>query len=151
MSSDIVWEDPPATALNVRKKTAYTEFAAALRQNPGRWAVAPGERASADSAKNTAANITRGSMRDFPKGEFETAVDGPKLWVRFKGDAGAPADPSGNDEVAVGAMQHRASDVRQWARDNGFDIPDRGRLPQHVITAFEEAQERDEGTAPSAG
>lgn len=145
MSNDIRWEDPPETALNVRKRTAYTDFTKVLRENPGKWALAPGERKSHESAKNTAQNIQRGVMRDFPKGAFETAVDGSKLYVRFKDPATRPEGEhpeGGNEEIAVGTLQHRAADVRAWARLNGFsDIPERGRLPQHVIHAFEEAQE----------
>lgn len=84
-------------------------------------------------------------MRDFTRGEFETAVDGPKLYVRFVDPATRSQDEpteGSSDEIAVGSMQHLAADVRTWARTNGFaDIPERGRLPQHVIHAFEEAQE----------
>ena len=31
------------------------------------------------------------------------------------------------------------SDVRTWARENGYDLADRGRIPANVIDAFEEA------------
>lgn len=29
--------------------------------------------------------------------------------------------------------------IRDWARQNGFDLADRGRIPANVITAFDEA------------
>ena len=145
MSSDIQWEDPPEHALTIRRKTTYTDFAQALRQRPGQWAIAPGERASADSAKNTAANILNGRMKDFPKGECQAVVDGPKLYVRYR-DPVAVEHEGGGEEIAVGSQQHRAADVRAWAKENGFsDIGDKGRLPQHVIAAFEEAQDGPEG------
>jgi hypothetical protein len=43
---------------------------------------------------------------------------------------GAPA-PVANRE------QTRA--IREWARKNGFDLADRGRIPSHVLEAFEKA------------
>ncbi|MDO9380108.1 MAG: Lsr2 family protein [Nocardioidaceae bacterium] len=32
-----------------------------------------------------------------------------------------------------------ASDVRVWARENGHDVPDRGRIPSEVKDAYEAA------------
>ena len=32
-----------------------------------------------------------------------------------------------------------AREVRDWARSNGFDVPDRGRIPADVRTAFDAA------------
>lgn len=31
----------------------------------------------------------------------------------------------------------KASDVRQWARENNIDVPERGRIPADVIAAYE--------------
>ena len=44
----------------------------------------------------------------------------------------APSRPAANRE------QTKA--VREWARQNGFDLADRGRIPANVIEAYEEAQ-----------
>lgn len=30
-----------------------------------------------------------------------------------------------------------AAEIRAWARDNGYDVPDRGRIPQEVRDAFD--------------
>jgi hypothetical protein len=30
--------------------------------------------------------------------------------------------------------------IRDWARENGFELAERGRIPAHVIAAYEEAQ-----------
>jgi hypothetical protein len=30
-----------------------------------------------------------------------------------------------------------AAEIRGWARSNGFDVPDRGRIPQEVRDAFD--------------
>src|SRR5437868_4501838 len=32
-----------------------------------------------------------------------------------------------------------ASEIRKWARDNGHEVPDRGRIPSEVLAAFESA------------
>jgi hypothetical protein len=44
----------------------------------------------------------------------------------------APAAPTSADRE-----QTRA--IRDWARKNGFDLGDRGRIPGHVVTAFDDA------------
>lgn len=38
------------------------------------------------------------------------------------------------------ADRERTKTIRNWARDNGYELAERGRIPAHVITAFEEAQ-----------
>lgn len=40
---------------------------------------------------------------------------------------------------AVSAAGASASDVRAWARENGFDVPARGRIPADVRQAFDAA------------
>ncbi|MEO9324331.1 Lsr2 family protein [Nocardioides sp. C4-1] len=32
-----------------------------------------------------------------------------------------------------------AAEVREWARSNGYEVPDRGRIPAHVREAFDAA------------
>ncbi|WP_299056346.1 Lsr2 family protein [uncultured Nocardioides sp.] len=32
-----------------------------------------------------------------------------------------------------------AAEVRAWAKDNGYDVPDRGRIPSEVREAFDSA------------
>src|SRR5436190_1008732 len=44
----------------------------------------------------------------------------------------APSRPAANRE------QTKA--VREWARQNGFELADRGRIPANVIEAYEDAQ-----------
>lgn len=34
----------------------------------------------------------------------------------------------------------KTSDVRQWARENGYDVPERGRLRPDIHEAYEAAQ-----------
>jgi hypothetical protein len=45
--------------------------------------------------------------------------------------AGAPADP---------ASRERAQAIREWAREAGHDVSDRGRIPANIVEAYEAAQ-----------
>ena len=38
-----------------------------------------------------------------------------------------------------GNSKHDLSDVRSWARENGFQVSDRGRVSSEVIAAYEKA------------
>ena len=40
---------------------------------------------------------------------------------------------------AAAALGPSAREVRDWARSNGFKVPDRGRIPADVREAFEKA------------
>lgn len=37
-----------------------------------------------------------------------------------------------------------SSPVRDWAKANGYEVGDRGRIPDHVVLAYEEAQSEPE-------
>jgi hypothetical protein len=38
------------------------------------------------------------------------------------------------------ADREQTKAIREWARQNGFELADRGRIPTNVIDAFEDAQ-----------
>ena len=40
---------------------------------------------------------------------------------------------------AATSLGPSAREVRDWARSNGYDVPDRGRIPADVRSAFEAA------------
>jgi hypothetical protein len=40
---------------------------------------------------------------------------------------------------SAAALGPSAREVRDWARSNGFKVPDRGRIPAEVRAAFEKA------------
>lgn len=42
-----------------------------------------------------------------------------------------------------------ASDIRTWARDNGYDVPGRGNIPNDVRTAYDTAHPAPNGTGTS--
>lgn len=63
---------------------------------------------------------------------------------RVKRGAGKPT--STPSAPAVDREQTRA--IREWARQQGHDLADRGRIPGHVIQAFDEAHSaKNTGTA----
>lgn len=39
----------------------------------------------------------------------------------------------------TGASGPSAAEIRAWAKDNGFDVPDRGRVPSEVRKAYDSA------------
>lgn len=163
---DIIWEDPPPTArIGAARSGKYAAIARALRDpdnedpdSPGksRWARLPQDAPprSEKTADNLQSNIRRGINGDFkPKGAFDAAVDGNEVWVRYLGEPPPepPKAPSrsaedGGDQGAQGGSEPRSdvnpAEVRAWARNNGFSVPDRGRLPQNVIDAYRVAQQR---------
>src|SRR5438045_1715747 len=41
--------------------------------------------------------------------------------------------------VAPAANREQTKAIRDWARQNGFDLSDRGRIPSNVLEAFDQA------------
>lgn len=145
--TDIVWEEPPAHVLKPVRKGGYQAFAQTLRQNKDRWAVMPtldGAERSPKGAVNTAQNVRRGVMPAFPKGEYEVAVDGAKVYVRYTGPVeaqGRGSEPAPRDDTEE---RQDPAEVRAWARRNGYEVPDRGRLSRVVLDAYETAMRQQE-------
>ncbi len=46
---------------------------------------------------------------------------------------------SPSSSASTAANGTSASEIRDWARSNGMDVPDRGRIPANVREAFESA------------
>ncbi|KAA2255984.1 Lsr2 family protein [Solihabitans fulvus] len=65
-------------------------------------------------------------------GIAEFVASGRRLGGRAKRGS-APAS-SGS-----GRTKEQTQAIREWARGNGFDLSDRGRIPANVIEAFEAA------------
>lgn len=146
---EIMFEDPPAVALaKLRTPGKYVDWAYALRepQNRGRWAKlpdAPDGQRSEKGAENLAQNIRRGATAGFkPKGSYEAVPHQGEIWVRYIGDAEEhreeppPPPPPGTQPLA------NPAEVRAWAKNNGFNVPDRGRMPNEVYDAYYKAQGR---------
>lgn len=45
----------------------------------------------------------------------------------------------GGGRAAAAAGGTSAKEIREWARDNGFTVPERGRIPADVREAYESA------------
>jgi hypothetical protein len=55
-------------------------------------------------------------------------------------EARPPATGSAESESTTGVgSEPRPAEVRAWATAHGFDVSDRGRIPRHVVTAYEAA------------
>jgi hypothetical protein len=48
------------------------------------------------------------------------------------------------------ASANEASQIREWAQENGFELAGRGRIPSHVVEAYKEAQVEDKPKAKVA-
>jgi Lsr2 len=53
---------------------------------------------------------------------------------------GAQGSGAAGRSGAAGASGPSASEIRAWARENGFDVPERGRVSSEVREAFLAAQ-----------
>lgn len=164
---EIIWEDPSATALARNKPGKYVEFAVALREHPKKWARLPGEPRTEKGAAGAAQNIKRGQTAGFARGEYdavpdEIEVEGQKEWhvyVQFLGEVRAPAakptpsgepggsgeeDGNGGHDMTAGEQPRRSATpdvVRAWAREHGYTVPDRGRLPETIWEAYDARDE----------
>ena len=52
---------------------------------------------------------------------------------------GAAPRRAGARKTAAGDSGPSAREIRDWARDNGFDVPDRGRVSADVRSAYDAA------------
>jgi hypothetical protein len=52
---------------------------------------------------------------------------------------GRSTTSSGSSRSSGAAGGAPASEVREWARSNGFTVPDRGRIPSEVRSAYDAA------------
>jgi Lsr2 len=48
------------------------------------------------------------------------------------------------------ASANEASQIREWAQENGFELAGRGRIPSHVVEAYKAAQAEDKPKAKTA-
>lgn len=145
---EIEWEDPPDLALaRVRTPGRYVDFAFALKEHPERWARLPDAETprTEKGAQNAAQNIRRGTTAGFtPKGAYEAVADEGKVWVRYV----PPKEPVAGEETEEDTPpaprrqrpQYDPSVVRAWARNNGFNVTDRGRIPDEVTEAYGRSQ-----------
>lgn len=74
-----------------------------------------------------------------------TADNAAKLRADFAAWINAGRRVAGRKQAAKAALGGRArrrsntDDLRAWARANGYDVKDRGRVPAEVVAAYEAA------------
>ena len=54
------------------------------------------------------------------------------------------AAPGQQDNSALDFPRQQRLAIRNWARDNGYDVGERGRFSRDVLEAYREATEEDE-------
>lgn len=70
--------------------------------------------------------------------EFKSAIGGFVESARRAGKVAAPR-ASSNGTVRAQVDREQSAAVREWARKNGYDVRDRGRISATVQQAFDEA------------
>lgn len=55
------------------------------------------------------------------------------------GRSGGGRGGRGSARARGGGDRARTAEIRQWARDNGHQVPDRGRLPASIVEEYEAA------------
>lgn len=144
MSVKLNFEEPPEHILATAGRGMpgrYVEFAVALRDHQDKWAVLPtpdNATRTEKGAKATAQNIRRGKVKGFTAGEYQAVTDGHKVWVRYVGAAEPSSGAGDTDDDAddEGARRSMAPLIRQWAMEQGLNIPERGRLPREIVDAY---------------
>ena len=63
----------------------YTEFADALRGRPGEWAIWPVKLKNDLTARTVTASVRRGTLKNFPAGQFEATQRGTTVYARYVG------------------------------------------------------------------
>lgn len=77
----------------------------------------------------------------------EKLRDSLRVWVEKSRRIGGRKRPGG---VGGSARPNDAAKVREWARENGYEVPDRGRIPAEIREAYEAGVPNDEKPADEA-
>jgi hypothetical protein len=64
------------------------------------------------------------------------------LLLPYMAKAERVAAPSRSGARSESDAGYDTSTVRAWARQNGYPIGDRGRIPQHILDAYAASEER---------
>lgn len=79
---------------------------------------------------------------DLSEANAESLRDSLGEWIghaRRVGGRSGGKGRSGGRAKAAAATKADLADVRSWARDNGFQVSDRGRVSSEVLAAYEAA------------
>jgi hypothetical protein len=86
-----------------------------------------------DLTKTNAAKL-RKNLEDF-------IASARRVGGRAKRGTAAGA-PKAKTSAAGGYTREQNQAIREWAKKNGHDVSERGRIPSHIIEAFESAHGR---------
>lgn len=79
-------EELPGIEGHTGRAVVYVEFAKALVDNPLKWAVLPRSFETKTQVKSASANVRYGTYKSFPRGQFESAIRGMQVFVRYVGE-----------------------------------------------------------------
>lgn len=146
------FQDPPEHAKRPgsgAQPGRYMQFAVELKKHPNRWVLLPsdGTRRSEKGAEATAQNIRRGKVKGFAPRQYETAVDGTTIYVRYLGEPEEPEEKPEPEEEEEGADAGKAlaADIRAWALEEGMTVPRVGKLSRDVIDAYMKSHRESPG------
>lgn len=86
-------------------------------------------------------DLSDGSLSNFVKA-LEPYISAGREVTRLTALAGSNGSSSAKDQSA---------DIRVWARQNGYEVGDRGRMPEEVIAKYNAAHATDATNAENAG
>jgi hypothetical protein len=104
--------------------------------------VSPDEKSGTRSANSTASTPQRKSASKPASGQkrVNSARSATKK-VRAVAPSAKAATPRSRQRTAQRSVDASSNaEVRSWARQNGFTVSDRGRLPASVVTAYRNAK-----------
>lgn len=68
---------------------------------------------------------------------FQAEIDKHMAFLREMADYGRPVSRQSVVKVPRGRTPEELNHIRNWARANGHEVSDRGRIPEKVIDAYE--------------
>lgn len=68
-----------------------------------------------------------------------TSAEAEKFYKAVEPYISAGTKVSGRRGKAKKSTGPNPAEIRAWAKDNGFDVPDRGRIPAEIREAYEKA------------
>ncbi|MFC6287956.1 Lsr2 family protein [Nocardioides sp. GCM10027113] len=78
-------------------------------------------------------------LNDANAGALRDALAGYVGHARKVGSASRRGRKSSSSSSSASASGPSAREVREWARENGYDVPDRGRVSAEVRQAYDAA------------
>jgi hypothetical protein len=139
---DITFREPSPEALFRLENRGgkYVDFALALQEHQGKWAVLPEPETGPRTEKSAAAmaqSIRRGVVKGFTKGQYEAIYDAPDILVRWVGPPASDLEDPEDDTDPDDLVDPR--EVRAWAKANGHPVSTRGALGRELIEAYQAA------------